>query len=302
MVDSDLPFRFDPWSDWISEKREELSQLDSRASSSPDFEVARMWLSMERRLIESKPRRVIRPESFAFESDNELPLVEIERRAGQGRELNSFLSKRARNPFQSDALLSDWGIHHLHLNLVLDANDFRRRSDRLLFVRVRPEELYFIAIGDHTSWSDVELIEVIHRNWPETIAQHCIPGLPAPRTTWSSRERQQLRNAGRQTLVSTNDGTTYAPIGGGYTTDGSSLEVSLHLRQLIQYLEGLRNAVAESEAEIRQRCWADGVNPDELYLRLKIEDEAPYAVDEGLGVEIRLPAPGAQQSVQPAAE
>lgn len=254
-----------------------------------------MWLDLQRRLIETKPRWVIRPEGFAFGRDDEEPLIEIERRARQGRELNSFLSKRIRDPFQRDALLCDWGIHHLHLNLALDATEFRRRSDRLLFALIQPEQLYFIAVGDHDSWSDVDLIEIIHTSWPHSIAQHRMSDLPAPRTTWSPAERRNLRNAGVQTLVSISDGTTYAPIGGGYASDGSSLDVSLHLSQIRQYLLSLRNAVSASEAEIRHRCWAAGVNPDNLHLRLLVENEIPYAVDERQNVRLRLPELAAQQ-------
>lgn len=299
MDDSQLLFGFDPWSDWVALRREELLRLDSRTSSASDLEVARMWVGLQQRLIETKARLVIRPDHFVFDPDDEQPILEIERRAGQGRELNSFLSRRVRNPFQRDALLSDWGIHHLHLNLVLDASEFRLRSDRLLFVRVQPEGLYFIAVGNHESWSDVDLVEIIHANWPETIERYRILGWSAPRMAWSSEERQQLRNAGGQTLVSTRDGTTYAPIGGGYATDGSSLDLSFHLSQTRQYLLSLRNAVSESETEIREKCWAAGVNPDALLLRLLIEDEVPYAVDERHNVRLKLPQLAAQQGVEP---
>ncbi len=117
VTDSELLFRFDPWADWVAQKRQELQQLDPAAGLSADLDIARLWLGIQQRLIESKPRRVIRSRRFVHSPDDEIPLLEIGRRVEQGRELNSFLSKQTRNPLQRDALLSDWGIHHLHLNL-----------------------------------------------------------------------------------------------------------------------------------------------------------------------------------------
>ena len=289
MTDSTHLFQFDPWSDWVADKRRVLLRLDARAGSAPDLEVARMWLGLQQRLIEDRPRRVFKPENFACSSDEEAPLLDIERRAQQGRELNSFLSKQTRNPFERDALLADWGIHHFHLNIALDANEFRRRSGRLLFARVRPDAIYFIAVGDHTSWSDVDLIEILHRQWPTSIEMYRLPGLPAPRSTWTPEERIGLRRCGVQTIVSTTDGTSYAPIGGGYASDGSSIAVSDHLSQIREYMFNLREWVANAEDEIRQKCWAQGVNPDDLSLTLHTENELPYAVDDRLDVCFRLP-------------
>jgi len=222
-------------------------------------------------------------------------LREIQRRSEAGRDLNCFLSKKLLDAHFQDKLLFDWGIHHFHLNVALEASGFSVRSDRLLFARVTEDVLYFIAIGDHQSWADEQLVENLHRNWPDTMRPFRLNGVLAPTQRITQEERAALRQSGIQTFVHTKDDTIYGPIGGGYATDGSSVRVTQDLITLRHYFGELKRIVREDRDRISKRAWSAGINPDTLRLRLVYDGEKPFAQDDAARLRIRLPPFAAQQ-------
>jgi hypothetical protein len=149
----------------------------------------------------------------------------INMRPHQGKEID--------DPLYKDALLSDWGIHHLHLGTVLDPDGFIKRTKPVLFTRVTNDCLYMIQIMDHGPgaedvWSKQEIVEIIHRNWPDSIRQYRIKGIELERKATDS-EIKQLRGAGILTMLEMKDGTIYMPVGGGIASDRTSLQVALAL-------------------------------------------------------------------------
>jgi hypothetical protein len=290
MADQAPLFGFDPFADWASQTRRELAQAGYKVADALDNdEVARAWLNVGRRVIEPRPRSVFRARELAPSSEEAAPVDEIQRRAENGLDLNCFLSKRLLDAHFQDKLLFDWGIHHFHLNLKLEASGFVRRSRRLLFARVTSDAVYLIAIRGHRSWTDETLVEIIHQNWPWTIEAFRLPGIVALTQSTSPEERSDLRRAGVQTLVCTSDGVTYGLLGGGYATDGSSLGVTQDLISFREYFKQLKEVVQGVCGDICAAAWSAGVNPATLRLRLVYEGEQPFAQDDGARFRVRLP-------------
>jgi len=77
------------------------------------------------------------------------------------------LSKKAEIPYFKDYLLNNWDIYHLHL--CDDMPNCRNRKKELLFVKFYENDVYFIDIKDHNSFSSKELVEIIHNNWSQII-------------------------------------------------------------------------------------------------------------------------------------
>jgi len=183
----------------------------------PDIEAEFRWENYARRLVEPRTRAV--HWSAQLKGRGAVPgLQELLAKAAQGANLNPHQSKAITT---EDPMFNDWGIVHFHLGTAMDAVDTRfvERSDLLLFAKVTSDGFYAIEVGPHGSWADTSLVEVIHSNWPELLSRHRMHGI-MPGANWTDEERLELRRAGITMMTVTNDGTVYAPPGGGYATDG----------------------------------------------------------------------------------
>jgi len=139
---------------------------------------------------------------------------------------------------------------------------------------VGSEHLYFVDVQDHgASFSDKELLEIVHQNWPEAIASYRAPG--ASRVSLTDDQRRRLRKKNFQTLVEMTDGTVYIGPGGGMMADGSSFEVALKTDRLMGVIHDHQGRLVREAHQIRSAIFATrGVNLNDLKLRLVVEDGA----------------------------
>ncbi len=283
-------YGFSPYRDWTELARSWLTEAGYETPPcATEDEVARLWLNVRHRSVEPVPRRSYRASDFEVPQEDIPAVSEIERRIVAGLDVNRFLSKRLLDAAFQDHLLFDWGIHHFHLNIALDSSGFSIRSGRLLFVRFAAASAYLIAVGDHKSWTDERMIEVLHRDWPDSISNLRLVGLHGPTEQISPADRSRLRRLGVQTVVQTSDGVLYAPIGGGYATDGSSILVTRDLMNLRDYFRELEQRVLANSRRIDEAAWSAGINPNKLRLRLVLEGDQPFAQDDEGTLRVRLP-------------
>ncbi len=182
------------------------------------------WLS---RLVSPQPRQVHESKALlanplAAETRYAPGLHQIISRVTNGEDITPHLSKRIRTGYQSssaptlqrredlDLMLSDWGIHHLHLSTEMDTDGFFvKRGGPLLFAAFRPSDAYLIDIADHKSWTRADIVRIIVEEWPDAGIVHKVEGLTSPSV--SEEERQRLRNAGiGGAMIEIND-ATYSP-------------------------------------------------------------------------------------------
>lgn len=67
-------------------------------------------------------------------------------------------------------MLSEWGIHHLHLSNKMTGDGFVERSDDVLFAIFRDGDAYLVGIYGHPrseNWAAEATFAVIVRNWPD---------------------------------------------------------------------------------------------------------------------------------------
>lgn len=129
-----------------------------------------------------------------------------------------------------DLLLAEWGVHHLHLSEVIEADGFAERTRDLLFVVFRPNDAYLIGIFPHGSWTKRAVAERAVRNWPEAelfFRSNYVIGLTQE---WDESESAALRKAGlTQSMMI--DGHVYSPQ--GQTLGGTSLTISRRVMNLM---------------------------------------------------------------------
>lgn len=194
------------------------------AESSED--ILRKYYNALRRRITKKPRTVHIAKEFKCPSEYRAAFEAICSKAEAGDDLVPHQSRKVVELDYNDALLNDWDIHHLHLSTQRHPKHKKllKGTPDVLFVRVTTDALYCIAIMGHGKWESRALIEIVHKNWPNTLTP--IKGLRGEsEKVLGNEEIKNLRKAGINAAITMNDGTVYGMLGGGYATTGINAQV-----------------------------------------------------------------------------
>ena len=216
-------------------RREMASKGYDIASVKEDDEAAiRLYAKLSRRIIAPRPRQILKANNFN-PSNHECGIAKLESGIRNGENLAPYMSKTIVDINAQDSLLDHWGIYHFHLGTELEENGkFVRRTRDIVLCRVDDSYAYFIEVLPHgrnvsAPWYRKELIEIIHRNWPESIRHALAIGVTALSPKFNDQEVAELRKSGNiALLLEMADGTVYMPPGVGNTlglvaTDGSSV-------------------------------------------------------------------------------
>lgn len=240
---------FDFISDWHQLLADDLTARGYTVATGHDVHaVTRMHLNVGRRRIEPASRTVHRASSMACPPDLLPGLEALLAKVARGEDVNPHQSKFLLDGEYKDSLLNDWGIHHFHLGTAVDRRGLIERTGPLLFARVDGTEFYAIGVLPHGSWTDRALLEVLHAEWPDSIRRHRLIGMSVEPIDEATH--QEFRKAGLVVMVTLADGTTYAPLGGGYATSGDSI---LDVRDADRTMSWLR--AAEDAARERAPGW-----------------------------------------------
>lgn len=239
------------------------------------------WNAQVRR-IPLRPRTVhwsneLRARVPTLSSALQASLQDVEQGCRAGVDLTPRLSRKLTKRKFNDKMLHDWGIHHLHLGDDLDEDGFIERTDDVLFVLRRPDDIYFLDVRPHGEWADDAFVEIVHDNWPGVIKAHRLDGLSGHML--SKEERETLRSKNMNAGVFTKDGTHYAALGGGLVSSGSNIKSIMWGDMTLGTaadLEALARGFDSEELadEIEE---ATGVRPTKLELKL-----GPVEVDHAL--------------------
>ena len=205
--------------------------VDRSKMADPEL-LAERYFRAKATMISQRPRSVhwsseLRTRLSTLEERYRLALDEIERRLTVGDNLAEFLSKRVLDVEKSDGMLNDFGLHHLHLGHKANPGDEHvGRSDWLLFAGVGSDDVLFVDVRRHPQlgdaddygWSDPELFDIIHRNWPNVLPSHQLRGVSGD--SLSDRERKELRRKNMNVVTRIGD-MAIAPPGGGTTASGA---------------------------------------------------------------------------------
>lgn len=146
--------------------------------------------------------------------------------------------KRLHRRSDLDLLISDWGLHHLHLTTKMESDGFVKRTDDLLFAAFTDEDAYLLGIYPHGSWALRELVEILVREWPDnSVVNASLSGVKPVRSI-SEEEHVQLRKGGVATLIEVDDKVVMPGL--GMTTAGTPVRVTLRVNGITQALSDLR--------------------------------------------------------------
>jgi len=181
-----------------------------------------------KKLISARPRKIYYSKEFSCPDECKVALDKIVSAIESGKNLLPYMSKQVIRPSKNDGLLNDWNIHHFHLNDELEKNRmFVQRSDWLLLAFVSDEAVYFLNVFSHIKpnlWTHIELIRIIDNNWPDLIEKYRLQGITRLAEKLDDEKYAILRNANLSSFVELEENKVFGLIGGGYASDGSSIE------------------------------------------------------------------------------
>ena len=276
----------DLWQDLVTFFRGELVRLGFDVEDiADDTKLARVYLGVGRRLVSLEPRQILKSKTFSCLPEHRNALENIEGIIQGGGNIVPYLSRQIRNPNYNDALLNSWGIHHLHLGTKVEADNFIERTDTLLYCRFEAKQAYFIDILPHGNWTEQQLIKTMHENWPEFMSQFQLKGVMGPQLT-----NDEIRNFRRNRFncyIKMEDGTIYAPPGGGITGDGSSTLAAIKTNSYFHSVRLAQKKIVNNIDKIAVEALKQGVVlPNPAQFRLNIIGEQFYVVETNSKVAI----------------
>ena len=235
--------------DWIGYLRKiglPACGLKYKEKLPPEDNTIRFLNAYNRRIPSAKPRTVHLSKELVippqFQQDHEALVALIK----AGGDLKPYLSRhivKRKRPDWPDPLLNSWGVQHLH---------FRTEgTDHLLFCVITDADVFLIQVLPHVEeqWVNTQLIQILHDNWPETIAR-ANHKLMKPET-FSTSKRQSLRGYNANFAVTVEDGTVYLPLAGGTTASGDSIEDHYNCKKIFDELKFWQETVALNVLAIR---------------------------------------------------
>lgn len=259
------------------------SLVSAGYSADPDEELQALgtqFFNVVSRNISARTRVVHESSSFTCPPEYEANYSALKRKIQAGEDVTPNLSTKLLDANYQDLLLCDWAIHHFHLGRALDLRGFVARTGPLLFAHVGDADFYSIQILDHSSFTKQDLVRILHTNWPELLEPYRLKGVIGLEQNYSDEELAMLRRAGVQTMVEVAPEVVYAPMGGGYSTAGTSIRAQMQSSYWIDAVRRLEGWVIDHYSEFRNKLRDMGlIVPDPLNSKLLVEENGLYALE-----------------------
>lgn len=251
------------------------------------------YFNTRRLRISIKPRRVNLSREIHVPSQHNEGFKLICESSKRGISLMPHQSDRILNPALNDKLLNDWNIYHLHLGATPDLNKkgFMGRTSALLYLMISEEDVYCIDVMSHRDFSKQRLLSIVHNNWPHLLEGWKLNSVMAGQNI-SDDDLQKMRKINVNTSIKMDDGTLYYAPGGGYASDGTSLQVVMQANRLYrdcQHLMDLTISNLKTFVDEYHKKFVFLSMPFHFHLQI-IRGEA-FAREQNSGAMLRLKFP-----------
>ena len=230
------------------------------------------------RLISPRPRTVHLSQAIQHQpalQAHKHVLREISQHLEAGRSLTPHLSTEAdsivlppaqqskRSKRRLDAMLSDWGVYHLHLGAQGHSRSrYVERTGDLLFLLVGADDAWLIGVYDHDQWAAEDVLRVIVTEWLEHSKFHELPQGVAPATVVDPDWWLELRNGGVNTILSI-DGRHY--MAGDMTLEHGSLAITEAANDILIVLERADTEIANAPSLIHPKVKAGWYGTESVF-------------------------------------
>ncbi len=274
-------FKFDFFSDWIALLRNALTSMGYDIAGFSDEKIQTTYFNAKKRLIEPLRRSVLKSREFTCPAEREVGLEQLEKEIQNGSDLRPYLSKKIIDTDYNDNLLNDWGIYHLHLGENIEGSGFIERKGPVLFVRFDKKNAYFIDIRGHNSWEEQRFIQIIHDNWPQTIDEFRYPAETTLTYHATDNDVNNLRSAKINSPIGVSDGTIYSGIGGGFASNGVSIDVVSLMSETKRKIIGWQKSIQVDVERLVKDAESKGVKfSSEHQISFYFVDSKAYAEEK----------------------
>lgn len=287
-----MPLKMDLMRDFAGLLRQRLTAKGySAQGSETDEETFTRYLNVLNRSIEPRPRATKKAAGFSCPPDHQAGLDSLIKLSESGSNIRPYQSTGMENDKYDDGMLNDWGLQHFHMGTSPHPTipGYVSRTGPLLYAVVKPDTLYCIAILQHNQWSNQQLLEAMHQNFPElTGAGTFKSSTLKPQglaVNYTDNEVQQLRNAGITPITQRTSGAIMMGPGGGVNLKRKKGEKSVKVTTA--NIE-VRNMLQEVEDTLNEQAVKAGVpNGHEVNL---VEESGQLIVKDALGtLRVALP-------------
>lgn len=273
-------------SDWKQYVEHEIASQGYAVDAGEDLRsLSYKFFNLKKRRISATPRKVLEAKTFSCPATLANGYALLKKKLEDGHDVCPHLSKFLLRDDYEDTLLNDWGIHHFHLGQNPEKSGFIERTGPLLFAHVTADFVFHLGVYSHGSWTQQDLIRVIHENWPDVISSKKIKDIIRLSHTPTDDEISQLRTVGVQAMVQVAPGIVYGPLGGGYSVAGTSVESTMRVNSHMRLLRNLEDHIKENTkkftARISELGYTHGSPPS---FALMIDDKGFFAVEKSSGV------------------
>lgn len=269
-------------SDWTEFIKSTLIAEGYHITETDPDKVAIQYFNLQKRLISKTPRIIHKATNFNCPPELTRGLSLLESKITSGQDLKPNLSRLVKKLNKRDQLLNDWGIYHLHLGENLQDDGYMERSGPVLFARFDDSNAYFIDVMDHGSWTEQQMLKVIHDEWPQTISNYRIKDAVGLEQNFSNDDVGKLRNAQVNTFIEIESGIVYMGPGGGFVASGESMEVMMKVMDANRALKRIEKNVKENiETIVKQQLTDPNIITNEVFrFKLRVDDSNFFYLDE----------------------
>ena len=238
-----------------------------------------LYFNAVRRRITPCLRKLIRSSEFSCPPELTGGLEDFEKKVRSGQDITAHSSRSLKETAYNDNLLNDWGIHHFHLGQVLENDGFLSRTGPVLFALVTDTDFFEINVYQHGNWSNLDIVEIVHANWPDVIERYRLKGVVGLTVIPDSETVKNFRNMHMNTMLQMKDGTVYASLGGGYMTDGTSTEAVMDAGRHMRAIKAWEDWMRSNTDKLIDKLRGSGVDETKsLAVRLEMDGESVYIV------------------------
>ncbi|CAH6975042.1 conserved hypothetical protein [Vibrio chagasii] len=204
------------------------------------------YMNLLNREVTPLPRTVFLSKGLECPNDLKAGFDSLVTALTSGRNVNAYLSSNLKRASYNDGFLNDFGLHHFHLGTGIcskgKSKGFVNRTGPILIAYITEQSAYLVGIYEHGRngsqylWTDQNVIEVIHNQWPEALSSFKVNGISPSKTNITPKQRKALRSKSCNSLIEMRDGTIYSPIGGGITGASTNTKITIEFDQFFAEL------------------------------------------------------------------
>lgn len=291
-VDS-IGFKFLSFEKWkLNQKIEKNIAKNNLMNEYNDYLINK-FMTYKSRIIEPKARIVKISKEFICPDDLKKGFENFKNKVEKGESLLPYMSKKIFDADYDDDMLYDWGIYHFHLGMEQDEyknnNISVKRTGEILYACLDEENFYVINIAKHGEWENIELLEIIKKNFPKLLEKFKINKFKISGENFDKNKHKNLRKNHLLSFIEL-DGECYMPPGYGVNSSGGSILALLQIDRICSFYNEAEEILKEEVLKIREKIEKKEEKRKNIKLIMKkLEDDKVTVFCDELKFNLILP-------------